>query len=49
MHLNQDFDTFYDQAQARPQMARDKGKLLVISADGKGIVMPSQGSARSHS
>ena len=47
VHRSQDFDTFYDQARARPQMARDEGKLRVISArsmpDGKGIVMPPKG------
>jgi len=43
VHLSQDFDTFYGQARARPQMARDKGTLLVISADGKGIVMHPKG------
>jgi len=37
VHLSQDFDTFYAQARARPQMARDVG------ADGKGIVMHSKG------
>jgi len=28
VHLSQDFDTFYDQARARPQMAQDEGTLL---------------------
>lgn len=39
VHLSQDFDAFYAQLLAPPQVARDAGKLLVISADGKGIVM----------
>ena len=39
VHLSEDFDAFYDQPLAPPQAARDAGKLLVISADGKGIVM----------
>ena len=39
VHLSQDFDAFYDQPLALPQAAREAGKLLVISADGKGIVM----------
>ena len=43
VHLSQDFDTFYDQVRARPQMARDEGTLLMISADGKGIVMHPKG------
>ena len=37
--LSQDFDAFYDQPLALPQAAPEAGKLLVISADGKGIVM----------
>ena len=39
VHLSQDFDAFYAQPFAPPQTSADKGKLLVISADGKGIVM----------
>jgi len=39
VHLSQDFDAFYAQPLALPQAAGDAGKLLVISADGKGIVM----------
>ena len=39
VHLSQDFDAFYAQPLAPSQVARDGGKLLVISADGKGIVM----------
>jgi|OpeIllAssembly_1097287.scaffolds.fasta_scaffold19668_2 hypothetical protein len=39
VHLSQDFDAFYAQPLAPPQAARDAGNLLVISADGKGIVM----------
>jgi hypothetical protein len=39
VHLSEDFDAFYDQPLAPPQAARDASKLLVISADGKGIVM----------
>jgi hypothetical protein len=39
VHLSQDFDAFYDRPQAAHQAERDAGKLLVISADGKGIVM----------
>jgi len=39
VHLSQDFDAFYAQPLAPPQTARDEGTLLVISADGKGIVM----------
>jgi hypothetical protein len=43
VHLSQDFDAFYDQALTVPQEPRDEGKLLVISADGKGIVMHPSG------
>jgi hypothetical protein len=43
VHLSQDFDAFYAQPLAPPQTARDEGKLLVISADGKGIVMHPSG------
>jgi len=39
VHLSQDFDAFYAQPFAPLQTTGDKGKLLVISADGKGIVM----------
>jgi hypothetical protein len=39
VHLSQDFDAFYAQPLALSPAAADKGKLLVISADGKGIVM----------
>ena len=39
VHLSQDFDAFYAQPLAPPQAGGDGGKLLVISADGKGIVM----------
>ena len=49
VHRSQDFDTFYDQARARPQMARDEGKLRVISARWQGYRDAPQGSARSHS
>ncbi len=43
VHLSQDFDAFYDQSRAPTQTAQDEGKLLVISADGKGIVMHPNG------
>jgi hypothetical protein len=39
VHLSQDFDAFYAQPLAPSQPSADTGKLLVISADGKGIVM----------
>jgi len=39
VHLSQDFDAFYAQPLAPPQAGGDEGKLLLISADGKGIVM----------
>jgi hypothetical protein len=39
VHLSQDFDAFYAQALAAPQTVAVTEKLLVISADGKGIVM----------
>jgi hypothetical protein len=39
VHLSQDFDAFYAQPLTPPQTATEQGKLLVISADGKGIVM----------
>jgi hypothetical protein len=41
--LSQDFDAFYAQPFAPPQTTAEKGKLLVISADGKGIVMHPNG------
>jgi len=43
VHLSEDFDAFYAQAFAPPQTGADPGKLLVISADGKGIVMHPNG------
>ena len=43
VHLSQDFDAFYDRPLAPPQTAQNEGKLLVISADGKGIVMHPNG------
>lgn len=43
VHLSQDFDTFYEQPLASAQAGGDAGKLLVISADGKGIVMHPDG------
>jgi hypothetical protein len=43
VQLSQDFDAFYAQPLALPQAADAKGKLLVISADGKGIVMQPNG------
>jgi hypothetical protein len=39
VHLSQDFDAFYAQPLPLPQPGATAGKLLVISADGKGIVM----------
>jgi hypothetical protein len=39
VQLSQDFDAFYTQPLAPPQAAWDEKKILVISADGKGIVM----------
>jgi hypothetical protein len=41
--LSQDFDAFYAQPLAPSQEAGDEYKLLVISADGKGIVMHPSG------
>jgi len=41
--LSQDFDAFYEQPRASPQEDGDEGKILVISADGKGIVMHPDG------
>jgi len=43
VHLSEDFDAFYAQPLAPPPEARDEGKILVISADGKGIVMHPNG------
>ena len=43
VHLSQDFDAFYNQPVAARQEGGDEGKLLVISADGKGIVMHPNG------
>ena len=39
VHLSQDFDAFYAQPFAAPKTTEEKDQLLVISADGKGIVM----------
>jgi hypothetical protein len=39
VHLSRDFDAFYEQPVAASRSGCDEGKLLVISADGKGIVM----------
>jgi hypothetical protein len=41
--LSQDFDAFYAQPLAAVQPNAESGKLLVISADGKGIVMHPKG------
>ncbi len=43
VHLSQDFDAFYAQPLASGQAGGDEQKLLVISADGKGIVMRPEG------
>jgi len=43
VQLSQDFDAFYGQPLAALREAGDEGKILVISADGKGIVMPPDG------
>ena len=43
VHLSQDFDAFYGQPLAPLPAAANEGKLLVISADGKGIVMHPNG------
>jgi len=43
VHLSEDFDAFYAQPFAPPTTSADKGKRLVISADGKGIVMHPKG------
>jgi len=41
--LSEDFDAFYDQPLTAPLEPREEGKILVISADGKGIVMHPNG------
>jgi hypothetical protein len=41
--LSQDFDAFYDQPLTPSREGEDEGKLLMISADGKGIVMHPSG------
>jgi hypothetical protein len=43
VHLSQDFDAFSAQPLSLAQASGDERKLLVISADGKGIVMHSNG------
>lgn len=43
VQLSEDFDAFYNQPAAAHQEGCDEGKLLVISADGKGIVMHPSG------
>jgi len=43
VHVSQDFDAYYAQPLAPSQEAKSEGKLLVISADGKGIVMRPNG------
>ncbi len=43
VHLSQDFDAFYAQPLTLPQARGDERKLLVIGADGKGIVMHPNG------
>ena len=43
VHLSEDFDAFYDQPLAPLREAGDERKILVISADGKGIVMHPDG------
>ena len=43
VQLSQDFDAFYTQPLAPSQEAGDENKILVISADGKGIVMHPDG------
>jgi len=43
VHLSEDFDAFYDKPLTAPQERREVGKILVISADGKGIVMHPNG------
>jgi hypothetical protein len=41
--LSQDFDAFYEQPFTPPREGTNEGRLLVISADGKGIVMHPSG------
>ena len=43
VHLSQDFDAYYAQPLAVSQAPGDEYKILVISADGKGIVMHPSG------
>ena len=43
VHLSEDFDAFYDHSAPAQRAQSDAGKLLVISADGKGIVMHPNG------
>ncbi len=43
VHLSQDFDGFYAQSLIRSQVPEDEHKILVITADGKGIVMHPNG------
>ena len=43
VHLSQDFDAFYEQELPPSCEGATEGKLLVISADGKGIVMHPNG------
>ena len=43
VQLSQDFDAFYEQALTASHEGEDEGKLLIISADGKGIVMHPNG------
>ncbi len=46
VHLSQDFDAFYAQPRASGRAGGDEQKLLVISAEGKGIVMRPEGLRR---
>jgi hypothetical protein len=43
VQLSQDFDAFYAQPLVPPQEPEDEAKILVITADGKGIVMHPDG------
>jgi len=43
VYLSQDFDAFSAQPLAPPQAGGEEGNLLVISADGKGLVMHPKG------
>ncbi len=43
VHLSQDFDDFYNQPLVRTDSAEGSGGILVITADGKGIVMHPNG------